>query len=950
MSLNSFNSRSTLKVGNKEYEIYRLDALDKQGISTRHLPYSLRILLENLLRTEDGRNVTKEEVRALAAWGTSSNGKPRADKEIAFTPSRVLLQDFTGVPCVVDLAAMRDAMQQLGGDPALINPLQPVELVIDHSVQVDEFGTTNAFEMNALLEFQRNKERYSFLRWGQTGFRNLAIVPPDTGIVHQVNLEYLARVVFVQEKDGKRAAYPDTLVGTDSHTTMVNGLGVLGWGVGGIEAEAAMLGQPVSMLIPLVVGVKLTGRLREGATATDLVLTVTEMLRKHGVVGKFVEYFGPGLRDLPLADRATIANMSPEYGATCGIFPVDKESLKYLRLTGRSEEQIALVESYCREQGLFHDEKTPEATYSELLSLDLATVEPSLAGPKRPQDRVVLSQVGASFNQALPSLMRPKSGAAAAAATATQTAKAGSSASWEQEGGSPAAIGVEDPNIHEHVTPNVKSALQHGSVVIAAITSCTNTSNPSVLIGAGLLAKKAVEKGLSVPPWVKTSLAPGSKVVTNYLAKAGLTPYLEKLKFHLVGYGCTTCIGNSGPLPEEVSRAIDEKELVVASVLSGNRNFEGRINSEVRANYLMSPPLVVAFALAGRIDTDLRKDPLGKGKDGKPVYLADIWPSQREVEETMAHSITSEMFVKSYGEVFQGDERWRGLAVPKGQTYAWEKDSTYIRRAPYFEGMALQPSPVEDIQGARVLAVLGDSVTTDHISPAGSIKKDGPAGKYLQQHGVKPGDFNSYGSRRGNHEVMVRGTFANVRLRNKLVATEGGFTRHLPSGTEMSIFEASQKYLAEGTPLVILAGKEYGSGSSRDWAAKGPRLLGVQAVIAESYERIHRSNLVGMGVLPLQFPAGQTAESLKLTGEEVFEITGVSDVVENFAPGRQVKVRARGAADASSAGKNQAPIEFHALVRIDTPQEALYYANGGILQYVLRQLLALKPREQTVGV
>ncbi len=933
MSLNSFNSRCALKVGNKEYEVYRLDALDKQGISTRHLPFSLRILLENLLRTEDGRNVTKEEIRALAAWGTqSTDGKPQADKEIAFTPSRVLLQDFTGVPCVVDLAAMRDAMKQLGGDPALINPLQPVELVIDHSVQVDEFGTANAFEMNALLEFQRNKERYSFLRWGQTGFRNLAIVPPDTGIVHQVNLECLARVVFVQETNGKRAAYPDTLVGTDSHSTMVNGLGVLGWGVGGIEAEAAMLGQPVSMLIPRVVGVKLTGRLHEGATATDLVLTVTEMLRKHGVVGKFVEYFGPGLRDLPLADRATIANMSPEYGATCGIFPVDKESLKYLRLTGRSEEQIALVEAYCREQGLFHDEKTPQATYSELLALDLATVEPSLAGPKRPQDRVVLSRVGESFNQALPSLIKPKSGT-----TTAPTANARNSARWEQEGGSPTAIGVEDPNVHEHVPPGVKSALKHGSVVIAAITSCTNTSNPSVLIGAGLLAKKAVEKGLSVPAWVKTSLAPGSKVVTDYLEKAGLTPYLEKLKFHLVGYGCTTCIGNSGPLPAEVSQAIDEKELVVASVLSGNRNFEGRINSEVRANYLMSPPLVVAFALAGRIDTDLRKEPLGKGKDGKPVYLADVWPTQREVDETIARSISSDMFVKSYGDVFKGDERWRGLAVPKGQTYAWEKDSTYIRRAPYFEGMALKPSPVEDIAQARVLAVLGDSVTTDHISPAGSIKKDSPAGTYLQEHGVKPADFNSYGSRRGNHEVMVRGTFANVRLRNKLVNSEGGFTRHLPSNAEMSIFDASQKYLAEGTPLVILAGKEYGSGSSRDWAAKGPLLLGVRAVIAENYERIHRSNLVGMGVLPLQFPMGENAESLKLTGEEVFEITGIRDVVEHFAAGRTVKVRARG------KGK---PVEFNALVRIDTPQEALYYANGGILQYVLRQLLG-KP--QAVG-
>jgi aconitate hydratase len=937
MSLNSFNSRSTLKVGNKEYEIYRLDALDQQGISTKHLPYSLRILLENLLRTEDGRNVTKQEVRALAAW--NKNSKP--DKEIAFTPSRVLLQDFTGVPCVVDLAAMRDAMQQLGGDPALINPLQPVELVIDHSVQVDEFGTAGAFDVNALLEFQRNKERYSFLRWGQTGFRNLAIVPPDTGIVHQVNLEYLARVVFVHEANNKRTAYPDTLVGTDSHTTMINGLGVLGWGVGGIEAEAAMLGQPVSMLIPLVVGVKLTGRLREGATATDLVLTITELLRKHGVVGKFVEYFGPGLRDLPLADRATIANMSPEYGATCGIFPVDKESLKYLKLTGRSAEQIALVEAYSREQGLFHDDKTPEAEYSELLTLDLGTVEPSLAGPKRPQDRVILSQAADSFQKALPSLIKPKSVSAAAAATSTQTAKAGTSATWEQEGGSPAAIGIEDPNVHEHVSQSVKDSLQHGSVVIAAITSCTNTSNPSVMIGAGLLAKKAVEKGLTVPPWVKTSLAPGSKVVRDYLENAGLTPYLEKLKFHIVGYGCTTCIGNSGPLPAEVSQAIDEKDLVVASVLSGNRNFEGRINSEVRANYLMSPPLVVAFALAGRIDTDLRKDAIGKGKDGNPVYLADLWPTQREVEEAIQQSVTSEMFAKSYAEVFEGDERWRGLKVPKGQTYAWEKDSTYIRRAPYFEGMKIKPSPVEEIKAARVLAVLGDSVTTDHISPAGSIKKDGPAGKYLQDHGVKPADFNSYGSRRGNHEVMVRGTFANVRLRNKLVNVEGGFTRHLPTNQEMSIFDASEKYQAEGTPLVILAGKEYGSGSSRDWAAKGPRLLGVEAVIAESYERIHRSNLVGMGVLPLQFQAGQTAESLKLTGEEVFEITGIRAVVENFAAGSQVKVRAKG------KGKT---IEFDALVRIDTPQEALYYANGGILQYVLRQLLAAKPSAQTVEV
>jgi aconitate hydratase len=896
MSLNSFGARSTFKVGDKEYELYRIDALDKQGISTKHLPFSLRILLENLLRTEDGRNVTKEEVRALAAW--NKNSKP--EKEIAFTPSRVLLQDFTGVPAVVDLAAMRDAMKRLGGDAKLINPLQPAELVIDHSVQVDEFGTANAFDVNALLEFQRNKERYAFLRWGQTGFRNLAIVPPDTGIVHQVNLEYLARVVFVHEEGGKRTAYPDTLVGTDSHTTMVNGLGVLGWGVGGIEAEAAMLGQPVSMLIPLVVGVKLTGRLREGATATDLVLTITEMLRKHGVVGKFVEYFGPGLQDLPLADRATIANMSPEYGATCGIFPIDKESLRYLKLTGRSDEQIALVEAYAREQGLFHDSRTPEAEYSELLSLDLATVEPSLAGPKRPQDRVALSKAGESFAQALPSLIKAAKG--------------------------------------ESKTP-ANGRLHHGSVVIAAITSCTNTSNPSVMIAAGLLAKKAVERGLEVPAWVKTSLAPGSKVVRDYLEAAGLTPYLEKLKFHIVGYGCTTCIGNSGPLPAEVSQEIEDKNLVVASVLSGNRNFEGRINSEVRANYLMSPPLVVAFALAGRIDVDLRKDPVGKDKDGQPVYLADLWPSQLEVEQTMASSISSDMFRKSYGEVYSGDERWRSLPVPKGETYAWEKDSTYIRQAPYFDGMTLKPPAVEDIKNARVLAVLGDSVTTDHISPAGSIKKDGPAGKYLMAHGVQPADFNSYGSRRGNHEVMVRGTFANVRLRNKMVATEGGFTRHLPDGVETTIFEASEKYHAEKVPLVILAGKEYGSGSSRDWAAKGPLLLGVRAVIAESYERIHRSNLVGMGILPLQFLPGENADSLKLTGDEVFQIAGIQDVVEKFSAGRQIKVRVKG-------GKT---VGFKAIVRIDTPQEALYYANGGILQYVLRQLLAGKTQPETVN-
>jgi aconitate hydratase A / 2-methylisocitrate dehydratase len=925
--MNSFNSRSSLRVGSKEYEIYRLDALDKQGIKTTHLPYSLRILLENLLRTEDGRNVTKEEVHALAAW--SSQSKP--DKEIAFTPSRVLLQDFTGVPAVVDLAAMRDAMKRLGGDPKLINPLQPAELVIDHSVQVDEFGSAQAFGLNAELEFLRNKERYAFLRWGQKAFHNLAIVPPDTGIVHQVNLEFLARVVFVQETDGKRVAYPDTLVGTDSHTTMINGLGVLGWGVGGIEAEAAMLGQPVSMLIPLVVGVKLTGRLREGATATDLVLTITEMLRKHGVVGKFVEYFGPGLQDLPLADRATIANMSPEYGATCGIFPIDKESLRYLRLTGRSEDLINLVEAYAKEQGLFHNENTPEAQYSELLALDLATVEPSLAGPKRPQDRVVLSNAGDSFRQALPSLMKPK--AKPAAATVSPDSAVRQVGRWEAEGGNPAAVGVEDPRVEEHVPVDVKAALKHGSVVIAAITSCTNTSNPSVLMAAGLLAKKAVERGLQTPAWVKTSLAPGSKVVTDYLAKAGLLTYLEKLKFNLVGYGCTTCIGNSGPLPAEVSQAIDEKELVVASVLSGNRNFEGRINSEVRANYLMSPPLVVAFALAGRVDVDLKKDPIGHGKDGKPVHLSDIWPTQKEVDDAV-QQISSDMFRKSYGDVYDGDSHWRSLPVPQGQTYVWEGGSTYIRQAPYFDDMKLKPSAIEDIKGARVLAVLGDSVTTDHISPAGSIKKDSPAGRYLIEHGVKPADFNSYGSRRGNHEVMVRGTFANVRLRNKMVNTEGGFTRHLPEGAEMSIFDASAKYIAEGVPLVILAGKEYGSGSSRDWAAKGPRLLGVQAVIAESYERIHRSNLVGMGILPLQFLPGQNAESLKLTGEEVFEIAGIRGLIEHFAAGSKISV------NASKDGKKT---HFDAIVRIDTPQEAQYYANGGILQYVLRQLLATKP-------
>jgi len=899
--MNSFNACSTLRVGGREYQIYRIDALDKQGISTQHLPYSLRILLENLLRMEDGRNVTAQDILALTGW----NSQSRPDREIAFTPSRVLMQDFTGVPAVVDLAAMRDAMKRLAGNPARINPLQPAELVIDHSVQVDQFGTPNAWQINAELEFVRNKERYAFLKWGQTAFHNLAIVPPDTGIVHQVNLEYLARVVFVEKRASQSVAYPDSLVGTDSHTTMINGLGVLGWGVGGIEAEAAMLGQPVSMLIPQVVGVKLNGRLREGATATDLVLTITEMLRKHGVVGKLVEYFGSGLEELALADRATIGNMSPEYGATCGIFPVDKETLNYLRLTGRPEEQIALVEAYCREQGLFHDAKTPQAQYSELLSLDLGSVEPSLAGPKRPQDRVPLSKAKESFEKALPSLIKPGKSPVS---------------------GVQAASGNGNPH--------------HGSVVIAAITSCTNTSNPAMMLAAGLLAKKAVERGLEVPGWVKTSLAPGSKVVRDYLAQAGLMGYLEKLKFHIVGYGCTTCIGNSGPLPEKVLRVIEEKNLVVASVLSGNRNFEGRINPDVRANYLMSPPLVVAFALAGRIDLDLRKDPLGTDKQGNPVYLADIWPSRSEVEEAMHHSISSQMFRQTYGQVFQGDAHWRSLTVPAGETYSWDPDSTYIRCPPYFDGMSVRPDRVGDIQQARVLAVLGDSVTTDHISPAGSIKPDSPAGKYLIEHGVKPADFNSYGSRRGNHEVMVRGTFANVRLRNKLVPQrEGGFTRHLPEGSEMTIFEAAEKYREERVPLLILAGKEYGAGSSRDWAAKGPCLLGVRAVIAESYERIHRSNLVGMGILPLEFLEGEGVASHGLTGEEEFTISGVGEVVERFAPRRQVKITAR------ADGQQN---EFLVWVRIDTPQEAQYYRNGGILQFVLRQLLAGDPKPEAV--
>jgi len=838
------------------------------------------------------------------------------------------MQDFTGVPAIVDLGAMRDAIKTLGGDPERVNPLVPAELVIDHSVQVDEFGTAGSYDANALLEFQRNRERYAFLKWGQTAFRNFSAVPPGMGICHQVNLEYLARVVFTTEIDGELSAYPDTLVGTDSHTTMINGLGVLGWGVGGIEAEAAMLGQAVSMLVPQVVGYKLTGKLREGATATDLVLTVTQALRKLGVVGKFVEFYGPGIAELPLADRATISNMAPEYGATCGIFPVDAETLRYLRLTGRSEDQINLVEAYYKEQELFHTASSPEAEYTQTLELDLGAVEPSVAGPKRPQDRVLLKDAAASFAQQLPTLLAPT-----AKPLGTRTA-----AAWERATTVTDTAVAENPPLH--VTTTVKERfnidpdkyLDHGSVVIAAITSCTNTSNPSVMIAAGLLAKKAVEKGLTVPPWVKTSLAPGSRVVTDYYQKSGLLPYLEKLRFNVVGYGCTTCIGNSGPLPADVSKSIDEHGLVAVSVLSGNRNFEGRVNVDVRANYLMSPPLVVAYALAGRIGHNFDTDPLGKDKTGLPVYLKDIWPTQQEVAESIAKGLSSESFRKEYATVSDGDANWQGLSFPTGDVYRWEPDSTYIRKAPYFGGMTKTPAPVTDILGARVLAVLGDSVTTDHISPAGSIKANGPAGKYLAEHGVKLADFNSYGSRRGNHEVMVRGTFANVRLRNKLApGTEGGVTRLLPEGEQMSIFDASVKYAERKVPLVILAGKEYGSGSSRDWAAKGPNLLGVRAVIAESFERIHRSNLVGMGILPLQFEEGQNVESLGLTGEEVYDFPGLTKLLkEKFTSGSILKVTAT---DADGKKKT-----FNSKVRIDTPQEIEYFEHGGILLYVLRQL------------
>jgi aconitate hydratase len=882
---NSFGTRDKFNVGAQTFEIHRLEKLEKQQISNlAKLPFSLRILLENLLRCEDGRFVRADDIRTLASWTPGV-----AQKEIAFMPARVLLQDFTGVPAVVDLATMREAVKNMGGNPKLINPLFPAELVIDHSVQVDSFGSANAFGLNAELEFQRNVERYAFLRWGQTAFQNFKVVPPDTGICHQVNLEYLARVVCAVPSGNKVEAYPDSVVGTDSHTTMVNALGVFGWGVGGIEAEAAMLGQPSSMLIPEVVGFRLHGRLSEGATATDLVLTVTEMLRKKGVVGKFVEFYGSGLSSLSVPDRATIANMAPEYGATMGFFPVDTETLAYLQFTARPHEQIALVEAYCKEQMLFRTDATPEPAFSDKLELDLGRVEPTVAGPKRPQDRVPLRQAKTSFTKVV-------------------------------EG---------TPDKHIAVRNNGDSFdLSSGSVVIAAITSCTNTSNPSLMLGAGLLAKKAVERGLHVKPWVKTSLAPGSKVVTDYLLSSGLMPYLEKLKFHLVGYGCTTCIGNSGPLPEAIGAAIKENNLVAVAVLSGNRNFEGRIHPLVRANYLASPPLVVAYALAGRMDVDLTTEALGKDTAGKPVYLRDIWPTPQEVEATVRSAVSTDMYRKVYGEVYEGDAHWKSMPIPEGDLYRWDPKSTYIKMPPYFENMPKSPPPLADIHGARVLAILGDSVTTDHISPAGSIPVDSPAGKYLIANGVKPHEFNSYGARRGNHEVMVRGTFANIRLRNQLApGTEGGWTVYVPSSEKMSIYDAAVRYREAGMPLVVIAGKEYGAGSSRDWAAKGTRLLGVRAVLAESYERIHRSNLIGMGVLALEFKAGQNRESLGLTGHEVFEIEGVA----GLAPRKEIKVRAK-----SDGGKEKT---FSAIARADTPEEVAYYHHGGILQYVLRQML-----------
>jgi aconitate hydratase len=889
-SKNSFSTRAKLRVGSDSFDIYRLDAIERAGVgNVTRLPFSLKVLLENLLRHEDERFVRTDDIPALAGWDPSSAGGA-TEREVSFMPARVLLQDFTGVPAVVDLAAMRDAIGALGGDPKKINPLLPAELVIDHSVQVDKFGAANAFAFNADLEMQRNIERYAFLRWGQKGFENFKVVPPDTGICHQVNLEYLARVVFREKQNGSWIAFPDSLVGTDSHTTMVNGLGVFGWGVGGIEAEAAMLGQPLSMLIPAVVGFKLHGRLPEGATATDLVLTVTQMLRKKGVVGKFVEFYGTGLSSLTLPDRATIANMAPEYGATMGFFPVDSEALAYLRFTARAEDQVRLVEAYTKEQGLFRTDQTPNPIFSDRLELDLSTVVPTMAGPKRPQDSVPLTEAKTAFEKSL----------------------------------------TEAPK-HASVQNNGdKFDLADGSVVIAAITSCTNTSNPSLMLGAGLLAKKAIERGLASKPWVKTSFAPGSKVVTDYIEKAGLWPALNSLGFNLVGYGCTTCIGNSGPLSEPIGKAIKDNNLVAVSVLSGNRNFEGRINPLCRANYLASPPLVVAYALAGRMDFDIVNEPIGNDKAGQPVYLRDIWPSPQEVESTMRSSVTREMFSKEYADVFTGDEHWRALPIPEGDLYAWDDKSTYIKNPPYFEGMQVRPGAIADLCGLRVLAVLGDSITTDHISPAGSIQADGPAGKYLIAHGVQPKDFNSYGARRGNHEVMMRGTFANIRLRNQLApGTEGGWTIHQPSGEKMSIYSAAMQYRDEKMPLVIIAGKEYGAGSSRDWAAKGTILLGVRVVLAESFERIHRSNLVGMGVLPLEFTPGENPKSLGLTGLEIFDFEGLS---QEFEPRKKIQVTARDA-------NGQSVCQFTAVARVDTPFEVAYYRHGGILQYVLRQML-----------
>ncbi|WP_328886406.1 aconitate hydratase AcnA [Streptomyces sp. NBC_00316] len=902
MSANSFDARSTLRVGDESYEIFKLDKVE----GSARLPYSLKVLLENLLRTEDGANITADHIRALGGW--DSQAQP--SQEIQFTPARVIMQDFTGVPCVVDLATMREAVKELGGDPAKINPLAPAELVIDHSVIADKFGTNDAFAQNVELEYGRNKERYQFLRWGQTAFDEFKVVPPGTGIVHQVNIEHLARTVMV--RNGQ--AYPDTLVGTDSHTTMVNGLGVLGWGVGGIEAEAAMLGQPVSMLIPRVVGFKLTGELPTGTTATDLVLTITEMLRKHGVVGKFVEFYGEGVAATSLANRATIGNMSPEFGSTAAIFPIDDETLKYLRLTGRDEQQVALVEAYAKEQGLWLD-PAAEPDFSEKLELDLSTVVPSIAGPKRPQDRIVLANAAEQFAQDVRNYVSEDEESGKESFPASD-----SPATTNGVPSRPTTVTAPDGTTYE---------IDHGAVTVAAITSCTNTSNPYVMVAAALVAKKAVEKGLTRKPWVKTTLAPGSKVVTDYFDKAGLTPYLDKVGFNLVGYGCTTCIGNSGPLPEEVSKAVNEHDLAVTSVLSGNRNFEGRINPDVKMNYLASPPLVVAYAIAGSMKVDITKDALGIDQDGKPVFLADIWPTEAEVNDVVANSIGEDMFNKSYQDVFAGDAQWQALPIPTGNTFEWDAESTYVRKPPYFEGMTMETTPVSDITGARVLAKLGDSVTTDHISPAGAIKADTPAGKYLTEHGVERRDFNSYGSRRGNHEVMIRGTFANIRLRNQIApGTEGGFTRDFTQADApvSFIYDASQNYQAAGVPLVILAGKEYGSGSSRDWAAKGTALLGVKAVIAESYERIHRSNLIGMGVLPLQFPEGATAEALGLTGEETFSFTGVTELNNGTTP-RTVKV------------STDTGVEFDAVVRIDTPGEADYYRNGGIMQYVLRSLI-----------